>query len=166
MCLLAHLAAYAFCGASPRFPVIITAVSILTAFCMPLATMVGNPTFVRALPRAIQRRLWNVWGAHFVAAWLAPLVVWLVVGPDQLLLVYLIWPLVGGLAYLACADLLGVYHLVGGALFATSVLSALAPTWAPLLLATFASLIMTLLGLFFRRAGRVGRQEEDQRPGG
>jgi serine/threonine protein kinase len=165
LCLLAHLAACAFFGASPRFPVLITAVSLLTVFCLPLATMVCIPTFVRTLPRPIQQRLWKVWGAHFVASFLAPVLVWLAVGPDQLLLVYLIWPLLGGLVYFACADLLGFYHLVGAALFAGSVLSALAPSWAPLLLATFASLIMTLLGVFFRRAGRVGRQEEDQRRG-
>src|SRR5262249_14389534 len=125
-----------------------------------------NPTFVQAFPRAIQRRMWNVWGAHGAASLLAPVLVWLAVGPDQLLLVYLIWPLLGGLAYLAGADLLGFYHLVGGALFAGSVLSALAPTWAPLLQATFGSLLMALLGLFFRRVRRVGMQEEDQRPGG
>jgi serine/threonine protein kinase len=162
VCLLAHLAGYAFFGASPRFPVIMTAVSLLTALCVPLATMVGNPSFVRAFPRAIQQRMWNVWGAHGVAAFLAPLLVWLAVGPDQLLLVYLIWPLLGGLVYYASADLLGFYYLVGGALFAGSLLSALAPTWAPLFLATFASLVMASLGLFFRRAGRVGRQAGDQ----
>jgi hypothetical protein len=156
VCLLAHLAVYAFLRASPHFPVIITAVSILTVLCVPLATMVCDKTFVRALPRALQQRLWNVWGAHGVASLLAPVLVWLAVGPDQLLLVYLIWPLLGGLVYFACADLLGFYHLVGGALFATAVLSALEPFWAPLLGAMFASLITALLGLFFRRAGRVG----------
>jgi hypothetical protein len=166
VCLLTHLAAYASFLASPRFPVVMTAVSLLTALFVPLATMVGNPTFTRAFPRPIRQRMWNVWGAHGVAVLLAPVLVWLAAGPDQLLLAYLIWPLVGGLAYLACADLLGFYYLVGGALFAGSLFSALAPRWAPLFLATFASLVMVLLGLSFRRAGRAGREEEDQRPGG
>jgi hypothetical protein len=128
VCLLAHLAVYAFFRASPRFPAIITAVSILTVLCRSLAMRLFIPTFVRAFPRAIQQRLRNVWGAYGVTALLAPLVVWLVVGPDQLLLVYPIWQLLAGLVFFACADLLGFYHLVGGALFATSVLSALAPS--------------------------------------
>jgi hypothetical protein len=38
LCLLAHLAAYAFCRASALFPAIITAVSVLTLLCVPLAT--------------------------------------------------------------------------------------------------------------------------------
>jgi hypothetical protein len=166
VCLLAHLAAYAFFHASPRFPVIITAVSALTVHCLPLAIMVCNPTFVRAFPRAIQRRLWNVWGPQFVASLLAPLLVWLVLGPDRLLLVYVIWPLLVGLAYFACADMIGLHHLAGGAVFAGSVLSALAPSWAPLVLATIASVHMALEGLFFRSVRRVGMPEEDQRPGG
>jgi hypothetical protein len=62
--------------------------------------------------------------------------------------------------------LLGLHHLQGVVAFAGSVLSALVPFWAPLIVATFASLRMALLGLFFRRAGRVGRQEDDQRLGG
>jgi serine/threonine protein kinase len=164
LCLLAHLATYAFFGASPRFAVIITAVSLLTLLCVPVATIAIPPTF-RALPRATQQRLGNVWGAHFVASWLAPVLVWLAVGPDQLLLVYLIWTLLGGLAFFACADLLGLHHLQGVVAFAGSVLSALVPFWAPLIVVTFASLRMALLGLFFRRAGRVGRQEDDQRSG-
>jgi serine/threonine protein kinase len=165
VCLLAHLAAYTFFGASPRFPVIITAVSILTVLCVPVATMAVNLSF-RAIPRAIQQRLRNVWGAHFVAAWLAPLVVWLVVGPDQLLLVYPVWQLLGGLTFLANADRLGLHHVGGGVAFTGAVLSALAPSWAPLILSTFASLQMGSLGLLFRRASRAGRQEQDQRPGG
>jgi serine/threonine protein kinase len=165
VCILGHLATYAFFRASPRFPVIITAVSLLTVLCVPVATIACN-TFVRALPRRIQRRLWNVWGAQFVASLLAPLLVWLVVGPDRLLLVYPVWQLLSGLAFFACADLLGLHHLGGGVAFAGSVLSALAPSWAPLILATIASLQMASLGLFFRSVRRVGRQEEDQRPGG
>jgi hypothetical protein len=165
VCLLAHLAAYVFFLASPRFPVIITAVSILTVLWLPLALRAGNPTFVRAFPRAIQQRLGYVWGGHAVAGLLAPLLVWLVVGPDQLLLVYPVWQLLAGLAFFACADLLGFSHLVGGAAFTAAVLSALAPSWAPLLLATFASLDMAWLGVFFRSMRRVGRQEEDLRGG-
>jgi serine/threonine protein kinase len=165
VCLLAHLAVYAFFRASPRFLVIITAVTILTVVCVPVATLAVNPCF-RAFPRAIQQRLRNVWGAHFVAALLAPLLVWLVVGPDQLLMAYPVWHLLAGLAAFACADFLGPHHLGGGVAFAGSVLSALAPSWAPLILATFASLQMALLGLLFRRASRRGRQAEDQRPGG
>jgi serine/threonine protein kinase len=165
VCLLAHLAVYAFFRASPHFPVIITAVSILTVVCVPVATIAGNPS-LRALPRAIRQRLRNVWGAHFVTSLLAPVLVWLAAGPDQLLLVYPVWQLLGGLAFVACADFLGLHHLGGGVAVAASVLSALAPPWAPLLLATFASLQMALLGLLFRRAGRAGRPEEDQRLGG
>jgi hypothetical protein len=165
VCLLAHLTAYAFFSASPRFPVIITAVSLLTVLCVPVATMAANPSF-RAIPRAIQQRLRNVWGAHLVASLLAPLVVWLVAGPDQLLLVYSIWPLLAGLAFFAYADLLGLQHLGGVVAFTGSVLSALAPSWAPLILATFASVQMGSLGLLFRRASRASRPEEDQRPGG
>jgi hypothetical protein len=165
VCLLAHLAVYAFFRALPRFPVIITAVSILTVVCVPVATLAANPSFP-AFPRAVQQRLRNVWGAHFVAALLAPLVVWLVAGPDQLLLVYPVWHLLAGLAFLACADLLGLHHLGGGVAFTGAVLGALAPSWAPLILATFASLQMGSLGLLFRSVRRAGRQEEDQRPGG
>ena len=166
VCLLMHLTAYALFRASPRFPVIITAVSFLTALYPPLATMICIPTFVRAFPRAIQQRMWSAWGAHGVASLLAPLLVWLAVGPDQLLAVYLIWALLGGLVYFALADLLGFYYVVGGVLFAGSVLSALAPFWAPLMLATFASLTMLLLGQFFRRVRRGGMQEADQRADG
>jgi serine/threonine protein kinase len=165
VCLLAHLAAYAFCGASPRFPVLIAAVSILTVVCVPLATIALNPTF-RALPRAAQQRLRNVWGAHFVAGLLAPVLVWLVAGADQLLLVYPVWGLLVGLAFFACADLLGLYHLAGGVAFAGSVLSAVALPWAPLILATFASLQMALQGLFLRRAGRARLPEEGPGRGG
>jgi serine/threonine protein kinase len=154
LCLLAHLATYAFFRASPQLPVIIATVSILTVLCVPLATITINPTF-RALPRAIQQRLRTVWGAQFVASLLAPVLVWLAVGRDQLLLVYIIWPLLSGLAFFACADLLGLHLLVGAAIFAASVLSALAPSWSPLILATFASLQMALQGLFFRRARRT-----------
>jgi hypothetical protein len=164
--LLAHLAVYAFFGASPRFPVIITTVSILTLLCRSLAMNLLIPTFSRTFRRASQHRLRNVWGAHAVASVLALLVVWLVVGPDQLLLVYPIWQLLAGLVFFACADLLGFYHLVGGALFAASALSAVAPFWGPLIQATLASLINVLQGRFFRRAGRVRMQKEDQRPGG
>jgi hypothetical protein len=165
-CLLAHLATYVFFGASPRFPVIITAVCILTLYGRSLAMRLFVPTFARALPRPIQQRLRNVWGAYGVAALLAPVLVWLVVGPDQLLLVYPVWHLLVGLVFFACADLLGSYYLVGGALFATSVVSALAPFWAPLILATFASLIMALQGWFFRRVRRAGMQEEGFRRAG
>jgi hypothetical protein len=158
LCLLAHLATYVFFRVSPRFPVIIAAVSVLTTICVPLATIASIPTF-RALPRTRRERLRNVWGAHFVAGLLAPLLVWLVVGPDQLLMVYPVWQLMAGLAFFACADLLGPYHLAGAVAFAGSVLTALAPSWAPLILATLASLNMALQGLFFRRARRGGRQE-------
>jgi len=103
--------------------------------------------------------------AHGVASLLAPLLVWLVVGPDRLLLVYPVWHLLAGMAFFACADMLGLHHLEGGAAFAASVLGALAPAWAPLILATFSSLNMALLGLLFRRVRRPGTQEEDQRPG-
>jgi hypothetical protein len=96
-----------------------------------------------------------VWGAHAVASLLAPVLVWLAAGPDQLLLVYPIWQLLGGLAFFACADMLGVHHLMGGVAFAGAVLSALAPAWAPLVLATFGSLNLVLVGLFFRRVRRV-----------
>jgi serine/threonine protein kinase len=162
--LLAHLTTYAFCRASPRFPAIIAAVSILTVLCVPLLTIASTP-IMRAFPRPIQQRLWSAWGAHGVASLLAPLLVWLVVGPDRLLLVYPVWHLLAGLAFFACADLLGLHHLEGGAAFAASVLGALAPAWAPLILATFSSLNMALLGLLFRRVRRPGTQEEDQRPG-
>jgi serine/threonine protein kinase len=158
VCLLAHLAVYAFFGASPRFPVLITAVSILTLLCRSLAMRLFIPNFGRALPRAVQQRLRNVWGAYSVSALLAPVLVWLVVGPEQLLLVYPIWQLLVALVFFACADLLGFYHLVGGAVLATAVLSALVPSLGPLILATFASLVMVLQGLFFRRARRLGRQ--------
>jgi hypothetical protein len=154
VCLLAHLAAYVVLGASPRFPAIIAAVSLLTALCVPVAAMAGNSTFIRTRPRAIQQRLWRVWGAHGFASLLAPLLVWLVVGPDQLLLVYPVWQLLGGLAFFACADLVGIHHLVGAVAFIASVLSALAPSWAPLFLATFASANMVLVGLFFRSVRR------------
>jgi serine/threonine protein kinase len=165
VCLLAHLATYVFVGASSHFPVIITAVCILTLLGRSLAMRLFVPTFARALPPPIRQRLRNVWGAYGVAALLAPVLVWLVLGPDQLLLVYPIWHLLVGLVFFACADFIGPYYLVGGALFATSVLSALVPFWAPLLLATFASLILGLQGLFFRRARRVGIQEEALRRG-
>jgi serine/threonine protein kinase len=158
LCLLAHLAAYIFFRASPDFPVIVAAVSFLTAICVPLATIASIPTF-RALPRATRQRLRNVWGAHFVAGLLAPVLVWLVVGPDQLLLVYPVWQLMAGLVFFACADLLGLYHLAGGVAFVGCVASAAAPFWAPLILATLASLNMLSQGLFFRRVRRVGRQE-------
>jgi hypothetical protein len=144
--------------------VIITAVSILTVLCAPIAAINGYPTF-RALPRAIQQRLRNVWGAAFVTSFLAPVLAWVVVGPDRLLLVNPVWQLLGGLAFFACADMLGLHHR-GGVAFAGSVRSGLAPSWAPLILATFASLHTALLGLPFRSVRRVGRQEEDRRPGG
>jgi serine/threonine protein kinase len=156
LCLLAHLAAYAFCHASPHFPVIIIAVSILSVLWVPVAALVFNRTFLRTFRRAIQQRLWSVWGAHFVASLLAILLVWLVVGPDQLLVIYPVWQLLVGLAFFALADLLGLHHVEGGVAFAGAVLSALAPFWAPLILVTFASLNMVLLGLFFRRMRRVG----------
>jgi serine/threonine protein kinase len=156
VCLLAHLAAYGFFGASPYFPLIVTAVSLLTVFCVPLGLMVFNGNFVRALPRARQRRLWTLWSAHGVALLLTPVLIWLVVGPDELLLVYPFWQLLTALVFVACADLFGLYHLVGGVIFAAAVLSALVPSWAPLLLATLASVNMTWQGLFFRRVRRVG----------
>jgi hypothetical protein len=165
LCLLAHLAIYVFFRTSWHFPVMIIAVSILTALCVPLVTIAANPAN-RALPRATRQRLRNVWGAHFVAALLAPLLVWLVVGSDQLLVVYPMWQLMAGLAFFACADLLGPHHLQGAVAFAGSVLSAVAPSWAPLILATLASLSMALLGLFLRRASGGGRQEEEQQTGG
>jgi hypothetical protein len=164
VCLLAHLVTYALFSASPRFPALITAVSMLTLVGRLLAMRLFIPNFARAFPRAIQHRLRNVWGAHAVALLLAPLLVWLVVGFDQLLLVYPVWQLLAGLALFALADLLGFYHLVGGVIFAASLLSALAPAWAPLILGTLASLSMAFQGLFFRSVRRLGRQDETQHP--
>jgi serine/threonine protein kinase len=161
--LLAHLVTYALFSASPRFPVLIITVSLLTLVGRLLAMRLFIPTYAQAFPRAIQQRLRNVWGAHAVALLLAPLLVWLVVGPDQLLMVYPIWQLLGGLAFFAFADLFGLYHLLGGVIIAASLMSALAPAWAPLILATLASLSMGFQGLFFRSVRRVGMQGEAQR---
>src|SRR5262249_11105746 len=77
LCLLAHLATYAFLRASPHFPVIIAAVSILMVLCPPVATVAFLPIFVGAFPRPIRQRLRTVWGAQFAASLLAPVLVWL-----------------------------------------------------------------------------------------
>jgi membrane protein implicated in regulation of membrane protease activity len=69
----------------------------------------------------------------------------------MLLMVYSLWAIVAAISFLAHATEAGMYYMVAGALLCISVLMALTPTWAPLEVAFFMSLNLTLQGLYLRR---------------
>jgi serine/threonine protein kinase len=153
LCLLAHLAAYGLWHDSPRFPEVITLVTLATLTFLPLLLLAWHRSALHWLPRQARRRLNNVWGANVVTSLLAVWLLWLHAPPDEperLLLVYPVWLLLVAMGWFALGDELGLYYLIGCGSLAMTVVTALLPFWAPLIVAVTACLNMTVTGLFLR----------------
>ena len=66
-------------------------------------------------------------------------------------MVYPLWAATAASTFLAHATEAGVFYMVGLVLFSVSILMALTPKWAPLEVAFFMSLNMTIQALYLRR---------------
>jgi serine/threonine-protein kinase len=157
VCTLAHLAAYWLWHESPRFPEIIALVTVATVVCLPVIALNARPDVMRLFPSWLRRRLWTVWLACFAASMLALALFWVAnpaEEPQRLFLVYPVWLLLAGVAWIAFTDLLGVYYLTGAVCFA-AVPAALLPFWAPLVMSLASSLNMLVIGLFMLAVHRV-----------
>jgi hypothetical protein len=67
-----------------------------------------------------------------------------------LLMVYPFWAATAAMSFLAHATEAGMYYMIGGILFAVSILLAVTPTWAPLEVAFVMTVNMTAQALYLR----------------
>lgn len=149
-----HLVAYGVFAGQPHYPVamvITTAVMLFTL--VPLLLFTGIPT-IQNVPAWQRKHFVTVWIGHLIAMGVVLAVVWLAVGradPRQLLMVYPLWAATAAMSFLAHATEAGMYYMIGGLMFAISILLALTPTWAPLEVAFFMTANMMAQALYMRK---------------
>src|SRR5262249_41559374 len=101
-----------------------------------------------------RRHFITVWSAHTVDMILAWLFVWAVLPPghsELMFLVYPVWLLLLAQAYLAFASEIGAYYAYGGVLYSLALFLPLVLTWAPVIVAGFMSVNLTVHGLLLYR---------------
>jgi hypothetical protein len=159
--LLAHLGAYALFRDTPAFPVLVTLVSAAVQIGLQLTLVAAMQPAVRFLQPRPRRHFNCVWIAQTVAAPLTWLVVWLALPADRpgvLYLVYPLWSLEVGMAYLAFAADAGPCYVVGVCFFLVALALVFILPWTPLLAGFMFFTNMTGQGLFWRRCAAGGEQ--------
>jgi serine/threonine-protein kinase len=141
-------------GDRPHYPYLILAATALVVLSIRVFVFWAGRSVMRVVPAAQRRQIHVVWFSHAVVFVVLLFVVWLTTPPDQpdrLLLAYSYWLLTAALVLFSMAPHAGFLHVLGGVAVLLSVVAALAPTWSPMIVGLFASLIMTSMGLFLRR---------------
>jgi serine/threonine protein kinase len=155
--LIVHLIAYYFFAGKPYFaPAMVATTGIVLFTVIPILMLTARGSLAE-LPSWQKKHFFTVWFGHMVAMLVMLLVVILLTPrdkPETLLMVYPLWAATAASTFLAHATEAGVFYMVGAVLFAVSILMAFTPRWAPLEVAFFMSLNMTIQALYLRRVSQ------------
>ncbi len=161
---IVHLIAYYVCS---RFidekyfaPVMVATTACVLFTVIPLLMLLARSS-LSDLPSWQKRHFVTVWFGHMLAVLVELLVVVLLTPsdkPETLLMVYPLWAATAAGTFLAHATEAGVFYMVGLVLFCVAVLMAFTPRWAPLEVAFFMSLNMTIQAIYLRRVSQPAPQ--------
>jgi hypothetical protein len=169
--IIVHAIAYAFFSGRPYYATgMVLTTTVMVFIFVPVLLATSMPT-LRLLPTWQRKHFVTVWIGHLIAmgamllnVFLANLILVKPPGDDRMLLmVYSLWAIVAAISFLAHATEAGMYYMVAGALLVVSVVMALTPNWAPLEVAVFMSLNLTLQGLYLRRTTGEMADQRDSR---
>ncbi len=161
MPLIVHLIAYLFFVGKSYFAMAMVTTTGCVLFTVIPILMLTARGSLSELPSWQKRHFITVWFGHMVAMLVMLFVVILLTPrdkPETLLMVYPLWAATAASTFLAHATEAGVFYMVGIVLFSVAVLMALTPRWAPLEVAFFISLNMTVQALYLRRLSQPARQ--------
>jgi hypothetical protein len=154
MPLIVHLIAYYFFAGKPYYAQAMVATTTCVLFTVIPILMLTARSSLSELPSWQKKHFITVWFGHMIAMLVELLVVVLLTPrdkPETLLMVYPLWAATAASTFLAHATEAGVFYMVGLVLFSVAVLMAFTPRWAPLEVAFFMSLNMTIQALYLRR---------------
>lgn len=164
--LIVHLIAYYFLVGKTYFAVgMVTTTGCLLFTVIPVLMLTAHSS-LSELPSWQKRHFVTVWFGHMIAMLVTLFVVILLTPrdkPETLLMVYPLWGAIAASTFLAHATEAGVFYMVGIVLYSVSILMALTPRWAPLEVAFFMSLNMTIQALYLRRLSQPTPQSQQSK---
>ena len=152
--LLVHLVAYFLLRDHPRYPVLMSEVSLAVILGAQLVLhFAGRPTF-RFVPPAQMRQFVTIWTVEWVGSFVVWVVLRLAVPDDRLELMFLAYPLWAihlAHTYLSFATDAGWFYVHGSLFYLIAVGFVFVLPWAPLVLGGLMCVNMIASGLIIRR---------------
>ena len=151
---LAHVAVFVFFRDHAEYPMVALGVTFATVVVNLSLIFFGKPATLRGVAVAQRRQLTTTWLGNFVGLVLVALTIWRMqypTRPEEWFVLYGLWPIVIGCAFISLGAYAGIFYFTGSLYFMASVIAPWIPFYMPLVVGTLEALNLTTLGLVLRR---------------
>jgi serine/threonine protein kinase len=155
--IMTHVAVFVFFKSRSEYPLVALGVTFVTVVVNLSAIFFGKPATLRAVAAGQRRELTTTWLGNSTGLILVALTIWRMqqpTRPEEWFVVYGLWPILVGCAFISLGAYAGIFYFTGGLCFLVSVIAPWIPFYMPLVVEALESLNMTTLWLVLRRVAR------------